>query len=206
MAQNDVLRLRFTFYNHQRVFGFTLNMRETSDVPDASTAIDAANSAANFFEQELQDVLASSVQLQSVYATRVLPGPAIPGVTQFANTSGTRPADALPPNSPFIFRLSSDDPGVKRAGRIYLSGVAKSDVVDGQLGASFLSTQVEALRVKLASGVNAGTWQGITGILRTINNGLPLTPPLFFPVTRVSSFPIIFSQRRRTTKRSAIVA
>jgi len=202
---NDVVRFKFEFFIYQRVFGFTFYMRETSDVPDQTTCIEAANNAGSFYQSTIEDCLSVDVRLQSVYCTRVLPGPAIPGRTPFDDTKGNRLGNSYPANSPILFRISSDDPGVKRAGRIYLSGISETDVSGGQLVALFLSTQVEALRAKLQTGINTGTWQGVLGILRTVNLGLPLVPPQFFPVSTVSAFPQIFSQRRRNSKQTAIV-
>lgn len=157
----------------------------------------------------LAAMLTVGVKVQCVIVRRILSGlikaPDVPVFRYLAATNGSRAGLQLPANSPFIIRLQSSLTAVKRNGRIYVSGVSMSDVTDGNLDAAYLSGPVQAFVDELgymASGA-PDTADYVLGILRRVNNGLPLDPPEFYQTDNETAMPIIYTQKKRRSERTS---
>lgn len=206
MATNDVYKVTVSTSIASVVANFHLHYRETSNVTDSDRANTFANEWATAFTTQLRAVLSSSAQFQSVYCRIVTPAFNVPGLNERIDETGTKGADALPANSCQLYSIQSDDPQLERAGRIYVSGGPKDQLSGGNWSALFVGVEMEAFRAKLQSQTSFGVIDAELGILRTIDNGLPIIPPLFIPADRVAVSGIAYSQRRRTGRRRGVTA
>lgn len=202
MALDDVFKVRFEFSQQDVVWSVTRHYQDKTGVDPLEAANDLVAIANPMQANEMADCISDDVRVEACYACPVVAESALPALFQHNNVTGAvTGSNALPANSAAVFSFQSDDPLLKRSGRIYLAGLAKSSVQDGNLTAAWLGTPGAALKTKLSADLSGalGTWRPI--IYRTVDNGAPLPTPIVVEVDTVTVLGTIFTQRRRTGRR-----
>lgn len=206
MAQGDTFLATLEFTTQDVVWGVNLHYRDDVGLPDADAAQDLLAVISTVQATEFAACLAVDVDVESAYVRKVTGGSAMPALFQHDDVQGTRAGNSLPANSAIVFSQQSDDPQLERPGRIFLSGISKTDTFDGNATADWIQTPATNLAAKLEETLagTAGTWEPV--VLRTINGGLPIIPPLAIPIDNINVLSIFRTMRSRTGKRRGTAA
>lgn len=150
-------------------------------------------------EPVILDLLASDVTYEGTYTTALLPGVAMPNRHEGVSLPGLRSGNALPANSCAVISLQTTDITAIRQGRIYISGISKTDVTSGLFTASFVNTELDALRDAILGGISQGGKDFVPVIVQRVINGAPIAGNmLLIDSAKISNIP--YTQRRRTTR------
>lgn len=200
MAADDTFLVRSQFRTHARLWTINQHYRDVAGQDDVTAAGDLQDIWTSTNKALALSEMGTETTFEGLYVLKVTGTAAMPYVDQYASNTGGVMSDTLPPNCSVVVSLGSSDPNLIRPGRLYVAGIPKSGVADGNLTGAYLAT-FTADWVLIAgatlSGVG-GDW--VPTILRTIENGAPLVPPDPVDVESVRIKPIIYTQRRRNSR------
>jgi len=194
----DIYQLNFQNRIDDKVCSFALHYEQTGGSTGAAGARQAAHSANNQIVPLLLDILATDVSFQGVSAKRVYPLPGYTARIGSDDSPGTFSGTSLPAICCLVLNLRNSAGNLPRPGRLFISGVSKGAVDNGQWLAAFLTTEVTAFAAGLKE-LNAGgdgDFEGNLIVMRRyemIDNPDPpplrilskLVPPLAIPVTDI---------------------
>jgi len=199
MALSEVFRLVVQSRVDDRICSFGLHYQcvsglSTTDSARALVAAFIGNSG-----QKLMDCLASDVTFEGYYAHCLQVESALPHREPGGSQGGSRPGTSCPANMCSVVTLQTANLAAKRQGRIYVSGISKTDLTDGLWDATFVDNQLRTFAESLDDEItNSGqTFQ--PRIIQRIVNGNEQAPnPLEVSSTRVTRIP--YTQRRRSSR------
>lgn len=207
MPVGDLYALKFNYFVQGRVCSINLGYRDLN----AGLVHLQAKVLADAFDNSLlalfQNVFSVDVQIQSLYVLGVNPKGNIPEMRNYLDINGLRPGTAMPNDSPVIISLTTDAPNSKHNGRIYLSGISETDVENQKVTPAFQGSQLEDLADALKTDIedtDAPVSEFEPSVLVRQADGIPVTPPSSHGVIGWAMNGIIYSQRRRRTKRNEI--
>lgn len=153
----------------------------------------------NNFQTALLDILSEDTTYEGTHTQPALPGTALPGSQVVESQVGARAADAMPPNKCLVISLPGILSELPRPGRVYIGGLAKTDMENGAWKSAFLNAQVAAFVTLLQQDFtdSGRTYRPV--IISRQAGGVPITP-FAADVGTGHSNAVIFSQRRRTSK------
>lgn len=199
MAQGDIYGTRTQFRSKGRVWTVNLYYKDDTGLPELDAANDLAVASNTTLGPLFDAARAADTTREGTYAWKITAGTGMPDKVSDASVPGGITGQALPPNTCIVYSLKTNDPAAKRNGRIYLAGIAHSEVTNGQI-TDITDAKYENIRTQLQQILSgaAGTWQPV--ILRRVLNGAPLVPPVGSDVSSCSVSAILYSQRRRNSR------
>lgn len=199
MAIGDVFRVQWAFNTEWRQWATSMHYKDVDGIADVDAAEDLLTVVKGIGSSEIAACLSLTTQLSDVYVLKVTGGAGMPARSKYVGVAGSSSPDALPTNKCAVFSLKTVDPLASRMGRLYLSGISKSDTADGAFTAAWVNGVANTLAAKLDDVLTGtlGDWQPV--ILRTISNGVPISPTPA-DVSSVSVSGIVYSQRSRQQK------
>jgi len=142
---------------------------------------------------------AADVSFEGLYSSCVVPNTALPGRLDGQSTPGSRSGDSCPANLCSVVTLQTTNQTAKRQGRIYVSGISKTDLTDGLWTSGLITGPFASLAVGLVTELTPGAKTFRPVFLQRVINGNPVTP-VIMPISSARVQQIPFTQRRRTTK------
>lgn len=201
MAAGDVFLHRLQFRSHAKVWTVGMHYRDENGADDRFAANDLGDEWAAQYNMNILSLIAKDTTLEAAYTLKVTGTPAMPQLRRENSLVGMHADNySIPPNSTYVVTQLSTDPQLTRSGRIYMAGIPTSAIVDGNLSDSF-KTIAEAIWIAIFTqqlSTSGGLFTPC--ILRTESGGVPIDPPLAITVESVRLRPIIYTQRRRTSK------
>lgn len=210
---HDVYLLRAQFRTHGRVWSFGIHYQLDSVGDPENNAVDLAGNFLTGMFLVLNDFRAADTTFEGTYVSCTLKDTANPAMVSGPSTPGDHASESLPPNICVVFTLRTNDAEAKRSGRIFVGGLPRTFVVNGQLGAILGVPEATALAVALQTPIvgSQGSWT--PGILRKFKGKManpnppppeevpaPLVPNVFSPVTSVTYVRILYTQRPRNSR------
>lgn len=182
-----------------KLCGFGSSWECTSGYNPATSASALANAFDTIVKPLLLATIASDVTYEGVLVSSVEPGTNLAYRFAGASTAGDRPGEACPANTCAVITLQTTAPTAVRQGRCYISGISKSDLLNGTFDPALVAGALTGLANQLANDI-AGSGQDFQPrIIQRIIGGVPVGPNLLdISSFRVTSIP--YTQRRRTTK------
>ncbi|GAH04873.1 unnamed protein product, partial [marine sediment metagenome] len=135
-----------------------------------------------------------------IYVLKVTGGAALPALAKLASEPGIVSGFSIPPNCAVVVSLGSDDATLIRPGRLYVAGVPQSGVIGENLSAAYLATFTTDWALIAGATLTGVGGDWIPSILRTVEAGAPLVPPVPVDVDSVRIKPILYGQRRRNSR------
>lgn len=181
-----------------RTWSFGQHWNCDSGYSATQSGTDLADAIATQHAAALNACLSADSTVEAIHVTHALPETAQPGKAIGGSNPGTDSADAMSPNTCVVVSLYSDSVDVVRQGRLYLGGIAKARLVDGQWTALFITTVVDTFADLLIAGMTGGSSHFEPVLVRRIDAGVPVTP-FALPITSHRLSRVCYTQRRRTT-------
>ncbi len=198
----DLYELRIRYHLPDANASVGLGYQQTAGGNDNLTMQSALDFFNTNFLPFFRDCLAADVSIDQLRMDQVSVGDELPGLINFTGTAGGLGAQALPGGGASVISWVTDAPNAKHNGRMYIGGVAESEVNAGNISAALLfamndfATEVQNT---LATSLPQDAEFELSTISRILN-GVPRVPPVGFLVeSHVARLPY-FSQRRRITK------
>lgn len=199
MALADVFRLQVQYRVQDRVCSVGLHYEVTSGGDAATNASDLLNAFIGAVGADVMSVFADDVSLEGLYANCVVPDVALPARSNGRSEPGGDSGESAPANLCAVFTLQTTNPAAIRQGRIYLSGLSKTRLVNGVWEASFVAGALQSIAVDLAMDLSEAGKTFKPVWLHKVSGGSPITP-VIMSVNSVRVTAIPFTQRRRTTR------
>lgn len=148
---------------------------------------------------KLLDLLAADVSYEGVSSHCLVKNTMLPYSLAGESQPGTSGDKAIPANSALVITLQHADPVALRAGRIFISGIAADNLIDGRWSIVWMDGNVTPFRAEIAVPiVNGGTTFNPV-VIQRVQGGIEIEPtPLAIVNTRATDIP--YTQRRRTTR------
>lgn len=203
MATGDLYRCSANITTNNRHWSFGWWMEEQDPISAGGDGLVVAEAIDAQITTELRNCLSSDSDIESYQAYKRFVG-FNPGGTFLVGTGdGQRAGDALPNDNCLYLNLVQTAGDAKNNGGMFISGQSASDVSDSQIDATYLSTQVAALRAAFLGNFDAVSPAGGRWTLSVLSQ--TITPPLTgigtpLDVTAISATNRILTQSRRRQK------
>jgi hypothetical protein len=206
MAVGDLYKLDLHLHLLGGDASIALGYRQTA----GASGVDTLQSAVEFFQAnyvtDFLAVLAQDVELDQIRMDQVSAGDEIPGFVNLVGLPGTRVGQALPAGAAAVITWVTDAPNSKHNGRSYIPGISEDDVAAGSFDApilALLSTLATLWQTDLPTSLPETAVYELVTISR-VEGGVPRVPPVGFQVQSAVIRQIVYSQRRRITKRLGV--
>lgn len=205
MAAGDAFLLRVQFRSHAKLWSISCHYKDETGADDRFAANDLSDEFFNQYHNNLLTLIAQDTTLEAYYVLKVSGGSAMPELRKQNSDPGLHAdAHSLPPNNAYVVTQLSTDPQLKRSGRIYFSGIPSTEVVDGALSVAYQTIANAIWQSIFTQQLSTGGAQFTPVILRTINDGVPIDPPLPINIESTRLRPIIYTQRPRTSDQKGV--
>lgn len=184
-------------------FWYRENLVLTSS-PFGTTAI--AQAFANRFDGALRAFMSDDFQITSYFARKHFRDPEPRWRERNPIQGGLRPGPGLPANKCLVISLNQGTFSAKSNGRVYIPGIPESETLVGVINSAqqlLVQNFLDLLILPLPEPT-PGTGEWTLGVVSRNILHIPDLPPdwlgSFAPVISVAASPIIYSQKRRTTR------
>ena len=207
MAIGDIYNLQVQGSIQGRKITNNFGFRQTGGA-DTALMSQVLNSAWNSDLKSLfLDMLSSDYELQCLYTRGTEPGQVVPNELSYVAEVGTRPDQAEPNNSSFVINLVTDSTSSIDNGMLFISGIAETDTLNGDLDPTFVTNNVTPFLNTIINPINApvpNDQEFHMAVIDRVTSGIPLVPRLSNLVTSAFTSGIIFTQKRRRTKKTGM--
>lgn len=209
MAVGNVYNVQLQLLIDNRKCTIAVDYRQATGPNDPRVPETLANEFNITVVPDIVAALGNDVAFQCIYVRnqKSFGGVDPPFELALSGVVGGQATRSINSNSAAVLRQLTNAADQRHNGRIFLPGIPLGQVTDSVINDAFvtgtLQGAIDAMSITLTSAIPiAVDWEPV--VIQRFAGGVPTVPPITHDVTEALALGVIYSQKRRRTKRTGI--